>query len=113
MNRATAVPLGLAASCADRIALQLGMVPNLHSVAMSVGVLCVRCKACGRRGVDKKQLPDKYASMTQLRELRFWFQQCNSRGTPIGPFELYIPHDFDEAKAFLAGEPLEIRKIKA
>ena len=90
------------------------MVPNLHTVAMSVGVLCVRCKACGHRGaVDKQKLPGRYGSMTQLRDLRFWCQQCNSRGTPIGPFELYIPHDFDEAKAFLAGEPFEIRKIKA
>ena len=87
--------------------------PKPPNVAMSVGVLCVRCKACGHRGaVDKQKLAIHHGNMTQLRELRFWCQQCNSRGTPLGPFELYIPHDFDEAKAFLAGEPLEIRKIK-
>jgi len=26
-------------------------------------------------------------------------------------FDFYIPHDFDEAKAFLLGEPLDLRKI--
>ena len=55
------------------------MVPNLHTVAMSVGVLCVRCKSCGHRGaVDKQQLPGRYGSMTQLRDLRFWCQQCKA-----------------------------------
>ena len=39
-------------------------------------------------------------------------ETCDTRGSALKEFDFYVPHDFDEAKAFLAGEPLEIRKIK-
>jgi len=34
------------------------------------------------------------------------------QGTALKEFDFYIPNDFDEAKAFLCGEPLDIRKIE-
>jgi hypothetical protein len=50
--------------------------------------------------------------MTQLRDLRLRCEQCGVRGTALKEFDFYIPNDFDEAKAFLSGEPLEFRKIE-
>jgi hypothetical protein len=41
----------------------------------------------------------------------FQSEQCGVRGTALKEFDFYIPNDFDEAKAFLSGEPLEFRKI--
>lgn len=88
------------------------MLPNLHSVAMSIGVLCVHCKKCERRSaLDKQNLAGNYGDMTQLRDLRLRCEGCGTRGTALQEFDFYIPHDFDEAKAFLAGEPLENRKV--
>ena len=90
------------------------MVPNLHTVAVSTGILCVHCKSCGHRAaLDKDKLAIHHGNMTQLRDLRLRCETCDTRGSALKEFDFYIPHDFDEAKAFLAGEPLEIRKIKA
>ena len=88
------------------------MPPNLHTVAGSVGVLCVHCKACEHRAaLDKEGLPIQRGDKTQLRDLRLRCESCGVRGTALKEFDFYIPQDFDEAKAFLMGEPLEIRKV--
>jgi hypothetical protein len=88
------------------------MLPNLQTVAVSVGVLCVHCKSCGHRAaLDKERLMLERGKMTQLRDLRLRCEHCGTRGTALKEFELYLPNDFDEAKAFLFGEPLEFRKI--
>jgi len=50
-------------------------------------------------------------NMTELRDLRLHCEHCGTRGTALKEFEFYLPNDFDEAKAFLCGEPLGIRKI--
>jgi hypothetical protein len=89
------------------------MLPNLHTVAMSDGVLCVHCKACGHRAaLDKDKLAIQRGNTTQLRDLRLRCERCGVRGTALKEFDFYIPNDFDEAKAFLSGEPLEFRKIE-
>ena len=91
-----------------------GWLPNLHTVAVSDGVLCVHCKACGHRAaLDKDGLRNSRGNMTQLRDLRLRCEKCEARGTALKEFDFYIPHDFDEAKAFLMGEPLDNRRIDA
>ena len=76
-------------------------------------MLCVHCKSCGHRAaLDKEKLAISRGSMTQLRDLRLRCEQCGTHGTALKEFEFYIPHDFDEAKAFLLGEELEYRRIE-
>ena len=72
------------------------------------------CKACGHRAaLDKDKLRIRRGNMTELRDLKLRCEKCETRGTALKEFEFYIPHDFDEAKAFLMGEPLGNRRIDA
>lgn len=80
---------------------------------MSIGILCVHCKNCGHRAaLDKNKLAINLGNMKLLRDLKLRCEKCHTRGTALHEFDFYIPHDFDEAKGFLAGEPLESRKVK-
>lgn len=89
------------------------MQKNLHTVAVSAGILGVECRACGRRAALEKseKLDISRGSMTTLVTIKLKCSKCGARGTGQSEFQLYIPHDLNEAKEFLAGEPLENRKV--
>ncbi len=77
--------------------------PNLHTVYMYGGTLCIRCKSCDHRAAfDKTTYRHIHeGNMTQLRELKFRCRKC--AGTDV---EKIIPFNLNEAKRFLAGEQI-------
>jgi hypothetical protein len=84
------------------------MVHNLHTVAMSADILCVRCVGCAHRAaLGKDVLPIHRGNMTELRALKFRCNGCGVRGGGLKEFALYIPYDLQEAKDFLAGHDVE------
>jgi len=89
------------------------MVPNLHTVAVTLGILCVHCKACGHRAALERsnKLDIHKGSMKELRNLKMRCQKCGTRGTTLKEFNFYTPFTLDEAKAFMVGEAIENRKV--
>jgi hypothetical protein len=89
------------------------MVPNLHTVAVRIGILCVHCKSCGHRAALERsdKLEIHKGSMRELRSLKMRSEQCGTRGTALKEFDFYTPFTLDEAKAFMAGEAIENRKV--
>lgn len=85
------------------------MRTNLHSVAMSIGVLGIQCNSCGHRAALERseKLPIHQGNMTTLRSLKMTCTKCGAKD-----FEFYIPFTLDEVKLFLAGEPMLNRKVE-
>ena len=89
------------------------MLANLHTVAMSVDILCIACRACGRRAaLGDEVLPIHPGNMTQLRDLKFRCTGCDARGGGLKEFTLYIPYECQEAQDFLAGHDIERCRVR-
>ena len=79
--------------------------PNLHTVYMYGGILCVRCEACRHRAaLDGDRLPHLDGNMTTLRSLKFACR-CGAKAAA-----LYIPMNRGEADSFVAGGDIEQRR---
>ena len=80
---------------------------NLHTVAISAGVLAVRCETCGRRAALGADRPPIYrGNMTPVSSLDLRCQTCGEKDH----FALYIPFNQNEVEAFLRGEDMEHRR---
>ena len=74
---------------------------NWHTVS-GYGVLLVECRACGRRGLIRKEdsrLQMHQGNMKELNRQRFRCRKCG--GTEI---RAYFPSDPDDVDMFLAGD---------
>jgi hypothetical protein len=84
------------------------MRDSLHTVAVTAGILCLHCVACGPRGaLTRSELPAiQRSNMTPLRQLTFKCKGCGRAGSAF-EFRIYIPVDREEAELFLGGSDFE------
>ena len=84
---------------------------SLHSLFMAAELLGVHCNGCSHRAILRAaELPKMKNNMTLLRSLKLRCKNCGLRGTGKKQFSLSIPHDDDEAEAFLQGRNIKGRR---
>ena len=84
---------------------------SLHTVFLAAEILGVHCNGCGHRAVLRAaELPKMKDNMTLLRSLKLRCKNCGLHGTGKKQFTLSIPHDDDEAAAFLQGRNIKGRR---
>jgi hypothetical protein len=75
------------------------MRANLHTVAVSAGILCVMCRECGHRAaLGCGRLPIWRGNMQSLADLKL---RCTGCGSDMVAH--YIPFTGQEAEDFIAG----------
>ncbi len=86
---------------------------SLHTVFLAAELLGVHCNGCGHRAMLKAaDLPKLKDNMTLLRSLKLRCKKCGLSGTAKKQFSLTIPHEEDEAEAFLQGRNIAGRRAQ-
>lgn len=77
-------------------------------IAINHGIVCIACKACGKRSVlTKEACPHiRPGNMARLRSAIY---RCGRHGCASTEVDIYAGCDREEAEMFLAGDPLEER----
>ena len=84
---------------------------SLHTVFLAAEILGVHCNGCSHRAVLRAtELPNMHNNMTLLRSLKLKCKNCGLSGTAKKQFTLSIPHDEDEAEAFLQERNIKGRR---
>jgi len=80
---------------------------NYHGVYMAGGILLVECRGCNKRtAFTKETLPKIHqGNMDEVHTEKFRCSRCKETGV-----RLYAIGDMDEAKMWLAGDPLRNAK---
>ena len=86
---------------------------SLHVVFLAAEILGVHCNGCNHRAdLRAGELPNMKNNMTLLRSLKLRCKNCGLHGAGRSKFTLTIPHDEDEAEAFLQGRSIKGRRAQ-